>query len=71
MSADRIHPLYGADDDVQRHTYVEGAKYLRIAVPADDGVLVFDTDAQSRITQWHADIPPRVNYGEVVVRSIQ
>jgi hypothetical protein len=69
MSADRIRQLYGPDVQVQPHKYVEGAKYLRIAAPdrgpsEGDGVLVFETDAQGKVTRWHVGIPPQVDYVE-------
>lgn len=69
MSADRIHQLYGPDVEVQPHKYVEGAKYLRIAArnmasSEGDGVLVFETDAQGKVTRWHVGIPPQVDYVE-------
>jgi hypothetical protein len=69
MSADAIHQLYGPDVVVQPHKYVEGAKYLRVASPhaessQGDGVLVFETDAQGKVTRWHVGIPPQVDYVE-------
>ena len=69
MSADAIDQLYGPGVVVQPHKYVEGAKYLRVASPhaassRGDGVLVFETDAQGKVTRWHVGIPPQVDYVE-------
>jgi hypothetical protein len=64
MNTDMILQLYGPGVDVQPHKYVEGAKYLRIAAPEGTGVLVFETDAQGKVTRWHVGIPPQVDYVE-------
>lgn len=64
MSTDEIRQLYGPGVTVQPHKYVEGAKTLRIAAPQSDGVLVFETDAQGKVTRWHAGVPPQVDYVE-------
>ena len=64
MSEARIRTLYGARVEAQPHKYVDGAKYLRIAAPQGDGVLVFETDAQGNMTRWHVGVPPQVDYVE-------
>ena len=64
MSAEEIHQLYGPEVVVQPHKYVEGGKTLRIAAPDGDGALVFETDAQGKITRWYVGIPPQVDYVE-------
>ena len=64
MTAEKIQQLYGPDVVVQLHKYVEGAKTLRIAAPDGAAALVFETDAQGKVTRWHAGIPPQVDYVE-------
>ncbi|MEP7185963.1 MAG: lectin [Rhodanobacter sp.] len=64
MSADKIRQLYGPDVVVQPHKYVQGAKYLRVAASEGAGVLVFETDAQGKVTRWHVGLPPQVDYVE-------
>jgi hypothetical protein len=63
MDEARIRALY-AHVDAQPHKYVSGASYLRIAAPHGDGVLVFETDAQGRITRWRVGVPPQIDYVE-------
>ena len=63
MDEARIRALY-AHVDAQPHKYVSGANYLRIAAPHGDGVLVFETDAQGRITRWRVGVPPQIDYVE-------
>jgi hypothetical protein len=64
MDATRIHALYGARISESPHKYVPGAKVLRVAAPQGAGVLVFETDAQGRVTHWRAGVPPQVDYVE-------
>ena len=64
MDEARIRELYGARVDTRPHKYVTGAKYLRITAPQGDGVVVFETDAQGKVTRWHAGVPPQVDYVE-------
>lgn len=64
MSEAQIRALYGTRVEAQPHKYVDGAKYLRIAAPQGDGVLVFETDAQGKMTRWHVGVPPQVDYVE-------
>ena len=49
----------------QPHKYVEGGKVLVVA-PADGGEarLVFETDAEGRITSWRIGLEPQVHYVE-------
>lgn len=64
MDAGDIGELY-ASVQQQPHKYVDGARYLRIADPAGgEGVLLFETDAGSRITEWRVGVPPQVDYVE-------
>jgi hypothetical protein len=64
MDAARIHVLYGARVSELPHKYVPGAKVLRVTAPQGAGVLVFETDAQGRVTHWRAGMPPQVDYVE-------
>lgn len=64
MSETQIRALYGEHVETQPHKYVASAKYLRIAAPHGDGALVFETDAQGKVTRWHVGVPPQVDYVE-------
>lgn len=65
MTADEIRQRHPGAVAEQPHEYVEGGKYLRIPDPAgSDGVLLFETDAQGRVTQWRVGLPPQVDYVE-------
>ena len=65
MSAAEIGNLYQGPIDRQAHKYVEGGRYLRITDPAGgDGVLLFETDAGGRVTEWRVGVPPQVDYVE-------
>jgi len=64
MDAARIHTLYGARVSELPHKYVPGAKLLRVTAPQGNGVLVFETDTQGRVTRWRAGVPPQVDYVE-------
>jgi hypothetical protein len=63
-SAAQMHALYGARLDESPHKYVPGARVLRVTAPQGAGVLVFETDAQGRVTRWRAGVPPQVDYVE-------
>ena len=64
MTRDEIKKLYpGAAE--QDHKYVEGGKYLRVKDDAGgNGVLVFETDAAGKVTQWRVGVSPQVDYVE-------
>jgi hypothetical protein len=64
MDAARVRALYGERVTSQPHKYVAGASYLRIAAPQGDSALVFETDAQGRVTRWRVGVPPQVDYVE-------
>lgn len=64
MDEAQIRALYGTRVEAQPHKYVDGAKYQRIAAPQGPGVLVFETDAQGKVTRWHVGVPPQVDYVE-------
>jgi hypothetical protein len=63
MSADEIRKHY-TDIVEQPHKYVEGAKYLRHTDAANGSVLVFETDASGKVTEWRLGVPPQVDYVE-------
>ena len=64
MRAEQIRTLYGARASESPHKYVPGATLWRVAAPQGAGVLVFETDAQGRVTRWRAGVPPQVDYVE-------
>lgn len=65
MSADEIEALYPDRVEARPHKYIEGGKYLRIADEAGgEGVLLFATDADGRVTEWRIGVPPQVDYVE-------
>lgn len=65
MTADEIRQRHPGAVTEQPHEYVDGGKYLRIPDPAGSGgVLLFETDAQGRVTQWRVGLPPQVDYVE-------
>lgn len=64
MDEAQIRALYGARVEAQPHKYVAGAKYLRIAAPGSNGLLLFETDAQGKVTRWRVGVPPQVDYVE-------
>ena len=64
MDAARIQSLYDGRVSVLPHKYVPGAKVLRVIAPRGAGVLVFETDAQGRVTRWRAGVSPQVDYVE-------
>ena len=64
MRAEQIQALYGARAGESPHKYVAGARVWRVTAPQGAGVLVFETDAQGRVTRWRAGVPPQVDYVE-------
>lgn len=65
MNAEEIGRLYGDRVERRPHKYVEGARYLRIPDAAGgNGVLLFATDADGRVTEWRVGVPPQVDYVE-------
>ena len=64
MDEAQIRALYGARVEAQPHKYVAGAKYLRITAPGSNGLLLFETDAQGKVTRWRVGVPPQVDYVE-------
>lgn len=64
MTATQIEALYPQRVNTSPHKYVDG-QYLRIK--GDDGsggVLVFETEADGRVSQWRVGQPPAVDYVE-------
>lgn len=65
MTEAEIDAAYPGRVEKSPHKYVSGGKYLR--VKADDGgngVLVFETDAAGKVSEWHAGVAPQVDYIE-------
>jgi hypothetical protein len=63
MTAAEIGTLYPGRIEERPHKYVEGARYLRVT-GSGDALLVFETDAQGRITAWRVGLAPQVDYVE-------
>lgn len=62
MTRGEIEDLYAGRIERQPHTYVEGGEYLRIA--NGESVLLFETDATGKVTEWRVGLPPAVDYVE-------
>lgn len=61
MARADIDRLYAGRIEEQPHKYTDG-KYLRIREGAS--VLVFETDAAGKVTEWRVGVPPQVDYVE-------
>lgn len=64
MSEAQIRSLYGERVIQQPHKYVAGAKYLRVAAPRGNAMLVFETDTAGKVTRWRVGVPPQIDYVE-------
>ena len=64
MDAAEIDALYPGRVAESPHKYVEGGRYLRIPATSGDGVLVFEVDADDRVSAWRAGVAPQVDYVE-------
>lgn len=65
MQADAIRALYDGRYQAMPHKYVEGAQYLRVtAAEAGAGVLLFEIDAEGRVSRWRVGQAPQVDYVE-------
>jgi hypothetical protein len=64
MGEAQIRSLYGDRVAEQPHKYVDGAKYLRVAAPQGNAMLVFETDATGKVTRWRVGVPPQIDYLE-------
>lgn len=63
MTADEIRALYPGRVQAGPHKYTDG-QYLRIEDTDGDGVLVFETDADGRVTEWRVGLAPQADYVE-------
>jgi hypothetical protein len=64
MGADEIRKLYPGLTE-SNHKYVEGGKNLRVEDAAgSNGVLVFETGKDGKVSEWHAGMAPQVDYVE-------
>lgn len=63
MVTSDIEAMYPGRVEQQPHKYSDG-NYLRIKDTASNGVLLFETDAAGKVTEWHAGVPPQVDYVE-------
>lgn len=65
MSTHEIATLYAQRVEVQPHKYVDGAHYLRVPDAGGSGnVLLFETDADKRVTRWRIGQAPQIDYVE-------
>lgn len=64
MSEEEIQARYPGRVEVRPHHYVEGGHYLRVPAEQGDGLLVFETDAEGRVTSWRGGVAPQVDYIE-------
>lgn len=65
MTAADIERLYAGRVTEGPHKYVEGGKTLRIPAPdGGKGVLLFETDAAGKVTQFRTGVAPQVDYVE-------
>jgi hypothetical protein len=65
MSTHEIATLYAQRLEVQPHKYVDGAHYLRVPdAGGSDSVLVFETDADKRVTRWRIGHAPQIDHVE-------
>lgn len=64
MDRAEIERLYAGRVEAAPHKYVEGAQTLRVADGDGESALVFETDADGRVTSWRIGVPPQVDYVE-------
>lgn len=65
MTEAQIDAAYPGRVAKSPHKYVDGGKYLRVkADDGSDGVLVFETDAAGKVSEWHAGLAPQVDWIE-------
>lgn len=65
MSTHEVATLYTERLQVQPHKYVDGAHYLRVPDAGGSGnVLLFETDADKRVTRWRIGQVPQIDYVE-------
>jgi hypothetical protein len=63
MTEAELRALYGARLQAIPHKYVEGGKYLSVEAPGG-AKLVFETDADGKVTSWRVGLPPQIDYVE-------
>ncbi|SEK39725.1 hypothetical protein SAMN05428989_0041 [Pseudoxanthomonas sp. GM95] len=63
MTEAELRALYGAKLQAIPHKYVEGGKYLSVEAPGGTK-LVFETDAEGKVTSWRVGLPPQIDYVE-------
>lgn len=61
MSTAQIQAFYGPHLQVLPHKYQMNAHYLRIEDGKGD-VLLFETDADGKISRWRVGVPPQIDY---------
>ncbi|MBB4131375.1 hypothetical protein GGR62_002162 [Xanthomonas campestris] len=64
MTVAQLRALYTAALTEQPHKYVPGALTLRVADTRAPSVLVFDTDADGKVSSWRVGQAPQVDYVE-------
>jgi len=64
LDADEIRALYAGRVEARPHQYIEGGQYLRVPATEGAGWLVFETDADGKVTSWRAGVEPQVDYIE-------
>lgn len=64
MTEAQIEAAYPGRVATSPHHYVEGGKYLRVKADDGKGVLVFETDAAGKVTEWRAGLAPQVDWIE-------
>lgn len=64
MTVAQLRALYPDGLIEQPHKYIPGALSLRFADAAAQSALVFETDAQGRVTNWRVGQLPQVDYVE-------
>ncbi|WP_454832171.1 lectin [Pseudoxanthomonas wuyuanensis] len=65
MSAEELQQMYGGALESTPHKYVEGGQYLSIdASGVAPTKLVFEVDADGRVTAWRVGLLPQADYVE-------
>ncbi len=64
MTLAQLHALYPDGLTEQPHKYIPGALTLRLPDAATQTALVFETDADGKVTSWRVGKPPQVDYVE-------
>ncbi|MBB3834342.1 hypothetical protein FHR55_002564 [Xanthomonas arboricola] len=64
MTLTQLRALYPQGLEAQPHKYLPDAQTLRHADAATSSALVFETDAEGRVSSWRVGQPPQVDYVE-------